>query len=325
MMSASGMGGTLGMTPAATPAPAMSPTQPVLGTSPTAKRPRDRSAYEQMEGDAPSRVMSGEELTQGFYNLTRLQSRDEKFLQGVAQCVHDNAGLLDAVVNRINGIEASLKLTQGVIEGQNAKLEQLTDDVKVGLEKVHGEDITRDTNLRNELDAMAKKLSDGHDRLQSMIEAATTKTATTTDGPAEIGALGERLRVMGENLDKRLTALTDQTGHIGKTTDQQEGRLGVIEMNAAHSATVVKEIQGAVTALNVELQQQRMAAQQAEQRQAAGALSQPDTWFGVKRGGSVGTAAPAAGRATYHNMSPGSRDEQHRDSGMGSHGEMAAL
>ena len=47
-----------------------------------------------------------------------------------------------------------MKLTQGVVEQEMQKLETLTGDLKTGLDTVNDLTITRDTGLRNELDAM---------------------------------------------------------------------------------------------------------------------------------------------------------------------------
>ena len=95
-----GIGGFMGITPvpspAASPAPALADAGPPTGTSPVAKRPLQRREVA-MDSDAgPSRTMSTEDLTQGFYNLMRERERDMKWVQNIAVAVHDNAGLLNA-------------------------------------------------------------------------------------------------------------------------------------------------------------------------------------------------------------------------------------
>ena len=104
-MSAAGVGGPLGMSPgpasaAATPVPPDVPT----GTSATAKRPLTRASDVAMQQDqgGPSKVMGTDELTHGFYNLIKLQARDEQFSGNVANAVHQNAGLLNATITRMN-------------------------------------------------------------------------------------------------------------------------------------------------------------------------------------------------------------------------------
>ena len=112
------------------------------GSTPNAKRPLDRAAYIAMDQGA-ARVMTAEDLSQGFVNLVRLQARDEGFTKNVAECVHYNSELLDAVIGRVNAIEAATKLTQSVVEDQGMKMglcraevDAITEDTKVGLDKV---------------------------------------------------------------------------------------------------------------------------------------------------------------------------------------------
>ena len=66
-----------------------------------------------MEAGAPQRVMSLEELTQGFYQMASRQDADGQFTQGAAECVHGNADLLNQTIERVNAVEAAMKLTQG--------------------------------------------------------------------------------------------------------------------------------------------------------------------------------------------------------------------
>ena len=77
---ASAMGADVGglntMSTGMTPAPAQSPVAGVSGASPTAKRPLQRGDVAMVEDGGPSKPMSLEELTHGFYNLLKLQDRD---------------------------------------------------------------------------------------------------------------------------------------------------------------------------------------------------------------------------------------------------------
>ena len=114
----------LNMTPPAAPTPTADGA--VNGTSPTAKRPRDRSAYTAMGGSdattAATRTMTAEEMTQSIHGLMRLQARDEQFAANVGQCTHTNADLLNAVVTRVNAIEAAVKPTPGIVENHDVQL-----------------------------------------------------------------------------------------------------------------------------------------------------------------------------------------------------------
>ena len=101
------VGGTFGLTPMGSPSPTPVPPQQQIaagqqqtGMSPTAKRPLDRSAYAAMEEQAPSRTMSNDELTAGFYQLVRTEAQDQKFTMDIAGAVHNNAELLNALIGR---------------------------------------------------------------------------------------------------------------------------------------------------------------------------------------------------------------------------------
>ena len=70
--------------------------------------------------------MSQEDLSAGFANPLSLQQRDETFTKSVAECTHYNAQLLNALVTRVNTLEASAV-------AQTSTTEQLTADVRKAL------------------------------------------------------------------------------------------------------------------------------------------------------------------------------------------------
>ena len=143
----------------ATPVPGGQPT----GTSPTAKRPtHTRAADVAMDTGGPSQVMGTDELTHGFYNLVKLQARDEQFNHGVAVAVHENAGLLNAVITRTNAVEASGQLMADAV---NKLRVEHVGDTRKAIDKVDDRHIVRDTTLRQELDGMAARLEAGHKEL----------------------------------------------------------------------------------------------------------------------------------------------------------------
>ena len=176
-----GPGGPLGQTPLPSPAPspsqAVPPGQQPSGLSPIAKRPLDRSAHVAMETNGPQRVMSIEDITQGFYNIIGKQEVTEKWVYDVAGVVRENAELLNAVINRVNVAESNTALIQ-------KQVNDLTADTRGMLEKVDDKHVARDTTLRNELDQMATRLEQGHAELKGMIAAAA---ATQPAHPPGIG------------------------------------------------------------------------------------------------------------------------------------------
>ena len=113
-----------------------------------------------------SRVMPNEDLSAGFTNFQRLQARDRGFQTSVSKAVLWNADLLNKLVTRANTLEASAAL--------------VTSEVSVALDGVSDLNIARDKQLRDELDAMAKKLESGFERLAGA--ASTAQPATSTEG-----------------------------------------------------------------------------------------------------------------------------------------------
>ena len=63
------------------------------GLSPTAKRPRDVGTFVGMDtgNSQGTRVLSTEDLTAGFNNLVRLQTRDAQFAKEIALVTEHNA------------------------------------------------------------------------------------------------------------------------------------------------------------------------------------------------------------------------------------------
>ena len=130
------VGGPLGMTPSPSPTQQVAGGQRPSGMSPTAKRPLDRSAHMAMEADAPQKIMSAEELTQGFYNLVGKQTASEKWTMDIAGVVHENATLLNAVIGRINVVDGRGEITQ-------KQLDELAVATRGMLEKVDEKNIGR--------------------------------------------------------------------------------------------------------------------------------------------------------------------------------------
>ena len=143
--------------------PIPTPTQPNAGDkpdgrSPNAKRPLDRASI--AVASSGVRPMTNDDLSAGFMNLHQMQERDQKWTQSIAESVHYNAGLTNAMIDRLNALEAGCKL-------MTAGQEKLEEDIKVALnagnekmveqlglkaEEQQGKD--RENALRAELNAM---------------------------------------------------------------------------------------------------------------------------------------------------------------------------
>ena len=170
---------------AMTPAPAPSTTQGgrATGITPNAKRPLDRATFAVAAGGA--RLMSQEDLSAGFQNLASKQQTDEAAGRNTAECVHYNSELLNALITRVNAIEATTGLIGKKVEDQDAVMQSLTDDTRGALKALESRVIERDTTLRAELDAMAAKLE------QQQSNAARTRRRRELDDTSD---LDERAR-----------------------------------------------------------------------------------------------------------------------------------
>ena len=124
---------------AATPLGSSSQGMPT-GSTPNAKRPMDRVSIDvALTG---SRIMTNEDLSAGFTNLQRLQTRDEAFTASMSQAVHWNADLLNKLVTRVNALEASSNL--------------VSEEAKKVFERIDSDIVKREGGLRDELNQMVR-------------------------------------------------------------------------------------------------------------------------------------------------------------------------
>ena len=149
--------------------------------------------------------MSAEDLTGGFHNITRIQQRDERFAQEIAKVVHDNAVLLNAVVGRVNAVEASAVLAQQQSEEMKGKIETLTVDTRTGLSQLEETMTERESGLRKQLSAMALRLEEGHEELCAMIAQPSAQRPQMT-GAASAGEIGALTAVAPHGREDRCAA-----------------------------------------------------------------------------------------------------------------------
>ena len=245
-----------------TPGPAASPVPQSIGDhpsgfTPSAKRPVAPATIQIAAGGVTQ--MNTADLSQAFSNMSNQQSKGEAWMVDIAKVVGYNAELLNAVVSRVNNIEAGTKLQAQQVNQLDSKVGELTDDVKGALKTVVDGDKDRDKTLRTELDAMAAnlrteldtmsaKLEAGHEEMKKLIGQAGPPPGMQPPLAAptihELGRLDERMRIMGETLDSKLSQIKEHSTSL-------ENRTGVLEMNASHVAASMNEVQGTVTAFRV--------------------------------------------------------------------------
>ena len=213
--------------------------------------------------------MSQEDLSAGFNNLMVVQQREEQFLKNVAECVHYNSELLNALVTRVNAAEANATLANKKAEDQDSQITKLTDDVRKALEYIETVDAEKDNTLRKELNAMAITVEKGHDELQEKIAKAEAKIAQVeaivaasqpVTGPPQTMGMPEReIRAAFSQSLSQMQSSVDNMGTdanmLLKGSEQTTSRLSDLEMNAKFHASGVQEMHNGMTALRVEMEQ----------------------------------------------------------------------
>lgn len=132
---------------------------PPDGRSPNAKRPLNRDTISMAASEV--KVLGMEDLSAGVHTLHMNAERDRKWVESVVASVAHNAQMLDGVINRLNGVDAVQKLMGESVDTLDGKVLKLAVNSEATFEKVHGEDVKRDGDLRRELDQMATKLEQG--------------------------------------------------------------------------------------------------------------------------------------------------------------------
>ena len=115
---------SFGITPTVTPVPSPVPGAGAPdGRSPNAKRPQNRETIAMAVSE--TKVLSQEDLSAGLNTLNANSERDRKWTASIAESVHHNAQMLDAMVLRINNLEASNALVSDKFTDVEAKMSKL--------------------------------------------------------------------------------------------------------------------------------------------------------------------------------------------------------
>ena len=142
--------------------------------------------------------MSTEDVMAGFHSLANLQRRDEQFQESIGTAVDWNSALLNAVVTRVNALEAVVSLHSEAHKNTDEKLDGL-DQHGAGKEWV----------LRGELSAMAQKLEAQHAELK-------VKLAELDKGPVlPPGIASSNPELVSMNLNKLNIVVDELKGKTG--------------------------------------------------------------------------------------------------------------
>ena len=156
--------------------------------------------------------MSTEDVIAGFHNLANLQQRDEKFQESIGVAVDWNSALLNAVVTRVNALEAVVNL--------HSEAHKNTEEKVNGFDQ-HG--AGKAWVLRGELSAMAVKLEAQHAELK-------VKLAELDKGPVlPPGIASSNPELLSMNLNK-----------VNIVVDELKGKAGALEKHAEQAVNLLQ-------------------------------------------------------------------------------------
>ena len=267
---AASMGGPLGMTPA--PSPTMDRPH---GTSPVAKRPLDRSSFQVAQSGV--RTMTMEDLSAGFIALNAGAERDAQWVMSVAAAVHDNAGLLNALIERVNTLEAAVKLNVQKVDGHTPEIAQVQADLRKGLELLEKGDVDKDQLLRAQLDAVTERLDSGYKELKANLEqvaselagARVHRAAAERQAPPPPPGLSEG----------QLQELQARMGGLAKHVEQSMSRIDVLEGSCIRLGQASEGSASEIAALRVAVSE---VVAQVQANMTPGPVF--DSWAGQKIG-----------------------------------------
>ena len=182
-----------GMSPRGAATPPVAGTRSPLGSTgatPQAKRPANRDSLVAGQPQV-HHPMTVEDLTSAFFSLNGRLDREEAWAGMIHGVVDENAGLLTQAVSECQSLARKIITNEEAVGGAMVKL---TGETRAALEELHEGDKKRDADLRFELDAMARKLEEGHGKLEAMISAlAFTAGVSGPQLPPGLDGLGEKI------------------------------------------------------------------------------------------------------------------------------------
>ena len=267
------------------------------GRSPNGKRPRPR---EENQGGPARSPMTTAELTTAVMEM-------QPMLQITSEAVRWNCDLLNALIGRVNSIEAWTKIAEPEIAAAKAatidesikakvtemekwiqesspKMEELTgfgDQVKEALRQLEVVGNKADGRLREEITAIT-----------DIVEKAIAKVNRRIDGVAQDGPAARPSTGTHADADVVSATFKDVYGNIQEirmTAAALGTRAGNAEANAAALGTRAGNIETEVR------RQSESISQLADRVQRAASGSVPEPWFGQTFGGGGQGAAHGGG------------------------------
>ena len=228
------------------------------GTSPSAKRPLDRSTFERAQQGVPKQLTM-DEMSAGFNNLASLQSRDEQYVVSIARCVEFNAKLLNDLTARVEDMHPlEAKVLEHVEKHEKqqimsdvikATVQELSGKVGHALDHVNDQDIARDSALRAELDALTIMIEGKFRDIAASGPAPPPGMPGFAPGLAPgVDKVATMVRQLQNTVDIKMPILEE----FSKTA---AGRIQDIELKMNFCTQSGQEVQGSMSALRLEVQQ----------------------------------------------------------------------
>ena len=218
---------------------------------PQAKRPLNRETIQVAQSGM--RVMTVEDLSAAFFQLNAHAEKEEGLAASVHSCVDHNAQLLTQACERLFKLEATSTTADAV---QATLVLKLTAETREALEHVHAQDMSRDANLREEIDGMTAKVSAGYDELSHRLDALQRELAAV-GRPADGSPPDQPLGVTGlprspPGFDpaapgEQFREVTEVTSSLAARVHEAESKLGTYEraINDAQSKIDQLHLRGA--------------------------------------------------------------------------------
>ena len=216
------------------------------GATPQAKRPANRDAVPLGQAQV-HHTMSVDDLTAAFFSLNQRLDREEHWAGMIHVVVDENAALLTQTISECQSLARTIK-SNG--EGAAATSLKVTADVRTALDELRAAqdalsatDQQRDSDLRNELNGLAKALEAGHAKLEAMIASvAHTAGIAKADLPPGLDSMGEKIgaiEAVNATLAQRTSGLETAQGQLG-------GRVHHVESTLTTHESAIKDAQSKI-------------------------------------------------------------------------------
>ena len=260
-------GGAMGITPIASPAVPGTPRDgPPSGSTPSAKRPRERE--EQATSGGLHTIMSLQELTDGFHELGAKCAVDATHLGTTATAVAWNADLLNALILRVDKVEMHAGVVRAKVDQMDlgcsematkvheiiARLDLIVPQVKTCFDYVANNDAILDGKLRDELDIVIAKIDSEYGKLDQRIGVVERRPHAQAESSSASSGSGSdpTLRDLQRQLDivsGTARQACDQLNEFSKCVGSSDSKISGLETTVGQLVPAVSDLSSKVAVL----------------------------------------------------------------------------